>query len=1041
MPLLLAAALMACTQELSVDLSGVRTFDSFSAAIEDDQVSKVQMKSAASLTWEEGDVIMVFSDAEPDPVQFTMGSDGQFHGSPVTGSVFTAYYGDLSYSNGVLQTNWHLIPFSGKPDSGSLPMVAVSSTNHLSFKQTCGIIHIKVTGSDKWTDIAFQGLSSELIAAKGTIDYTAENPCLVLDPDMYMRHNLVLDELEYDVAQGVDVYFPLAPTVFEDGFIINLTGESKTYQQFTTNRVELARGAMLSYTLNTDEPEKIYHPGEKERQVLIDLYNALDGPNWSCNSNWCSEQPLDYWYGVRVEDEHVVEISLMQNGCKGTIPESLSQLKHLKSISISAAFNGQIDGWENLFSLTNLTSLRFGNYMYWSDFDDKYMCEIPSSICNMKNLKSLELYGVKGAIPEGLYDLDLENIRFDYYKTDGGISPKIGQLKNLNSFYIVGLDGGVKGTIPDEFYNCTNLRDVTLVETGLSGSLSPKIGNLTKLKGLNLCGNHFSGSLPKELANIHFMQNAFAAGETPTLFLYSNEFSGSIPEEFYGWEDWNWFFGYVMGWNNDMDYSTARPQIIPFDVVTLDGSHFTNETVKNNEMTVFFSWDSTSCPASIEFSYTLDNLYEKYKDKGFDILGWSLWEDESVVRAYATSRGWKWHNFKASYEDNNAIGYAWDIWPFMTMPTMAVYDKNGELIFTDAVQSRSDFADFVDKWFGADVYESSDYSADGSAHVLQTATEGNGIDIVLMGDAYSDRLIADGTYASVMNRAMEAFFEVEPYHSYRNRFNVRYVDVVSKNEIYNGETALGTWYGEGTTVGGNNDKVLEYGKNALTAAGRPYDNALFIVLMNRDYFAGTCYMNGILDGDYAQGTAFAYIPVYSSENIFGNVLRHEAGGHGFARLADEYYYERLGTIPQEKIDSEYHSREPYGWWRNVDFTADPSAVKWSAFITDNRFASEGIGVYEGACMYIYGAYRPTENSIMNDNTGIFNAPSRYAIWYRINKLSNGSEWTGTYEDFVSWDLNHRSAQAPARIGRSRAPEKPLPPLAPPVVMIIQDPEQ
>ena len=64
-----------------------------------------------------------------------------------------------------------------------------------------------------------------------------------------------------------------------------------------------------------------------------------------------------------------------------------------------------------------------------------------------------------------------------------------------------------------------------------------------------------------------------------------------------------------------------------------------------------------------------------------------------------------------------------------------------------------------------------------------------------MGDGYSDRLIADGTYASVMQRATEAFFSEEPYKSFRDCFNVYYVDVVSKNERYTAETALDTWYG------------------------------------------------------------------------------------------------------------------------------------------------------------------------------------------------------------------------------------------------------
>ena len=54
-----------------------------------------------------------------------------------------------------------------------------------------------------------------------------------------------------------------------------------------------------------------------------------------------------------------------------------------------------------------------------------------------------------------------------------------------------------------------------------------------------------------------------------------------------------------------------------------------------------------------------------------------------------------------------------------------------------------------------------------------------GINIVLMGDGYTDRLIADGTYDNTMNTAMEKLFTEEPYKSFRNYFNVYSVSVVS----------------------------------------------------------------------------------------------------------------------------------------------------------------------------------------------------------------------------------------------------------------------
>ena len=64
-------------------------------------------------------------------------------------------------------------------------------------------------------------------------------------------------------------------------------------------------------------------------------------------------------------------------------------------------------------------------------------------------------------------------------------------------------------------------------------------------------------------------------------------------------------------------------------------------------------------------------------------------------------------------------------------------------------------------------YNSTDFSKDGEVKTLQKATTGKGIDIVMMGDAFSDRLVSNGTYEKVMKSAMEAFFSEEPYKSHK----------------------------------------------------------------------------------------------------------------------------------------------------------------------------------------------------------------------------------------------------------------------------------
>ena len=367
-----------------------------------------------------------------------------------------------------------------------------------------------------------------------------------------------------------------------------------------------------------------------------------------------------------------------------------------------------------------------------------------------------------------------------------------------------------------------------------------------------------------------------------------------------------------------------------------------------------------------------------------------------------------------------------------------VFPKTTTLVVPSSALSvyRLEWPEYSSQIVGKEVdyYISNDYSFDGTTSTLQQSTAGNGIDLIFMGDAFSDRQITDGTYADVMQKAADAFFSEEPYKSFKDHFNVYTVNVVSATEGYeHSGQALSTGHGDGTYVYGNDTKVIEYAKNAI--GEDRLDDAIIIVMMNEDAYAGTCFMYDPAPGDYGRGLSISYFPINGDTDIFNGLVLHEAGGHGFAKLADEYAYEEKGTISDEAITST-KVNEAYGWWKNVDFTNDPAQVKWSQFLSDPRYANEGLGCYEGGLTYWSGVWRPTETSIMRYNTGGFNAPSRYAIWYRIGKLAHGEDWEGGYEDFVAYDQVNRTPAAAARrkAQQRNYVEKPLPPLHAPVVV-------
>ncbi len=331
-----------------------------------------------------------------------------------------------------------------------------------------------------------------------------------------------------------------------------------------------------------------------------------------------------------------------------------------------------------------------------------------------------------------------------------------------------------------------------------------------------------------------------------------------------------------------------------------------------------------------------------------------------------------------------------------------------------------------------EVYTSTDFSRDGEVIELQKATEGKGINIVLMGDAFSDRLIADGTYEKVMNDAVDAFFSEEPYASFRDMFNIYAVIAVSKHEEYseNADTAFDGFFGEGTHVGGNDGRCVTYARKVKGIGSFELENTLIIVMMNRAHYAGTCYMNlPSSKKDYGCGLSIAYFPLGTDADMFRQLLTHEAGGHGFAKLADEYFYESMGAITNDAIN-QVNTVSELGWFKNVDLTSDPGEVKWSTFLSDSRYKDQGLGVFEGGNTYFRGVWRPTEESIMVHNVGGFNAPSREAIYYRIHKLAYGDEWKYDYEEFVKYDLAAQAKAAAAPRIATRVPEHFVPLHAP-----------
>lgn len=959
-----------CLSLLLLSLAGCKQDELQSSHQSDTRLTSVKATTSAAVKsrtqlsgnaviWEQSDAIGIFSNATAEAVRYDLteiqGDEARFESETgVSGEEFYAFY-PYSAQSAVEGTkiSYRLTDGqdyrTGSFDTGDCPMVAKSTHSDFRFLQTCGIIRLRLTGTMAVSSIRLQGNNGEALAGDGTIDIASDAPVFTIDGSgdkltaIQLRASANVQLSESGVTE---FYFVVAPQTFTQGITVDITGsvngKEQTIRKQTQKSITVTRSVISSFAaVDTDaelEPE-----GPTDRDILIALYDATNGDNWTNNTNWCTDAPLSEWYGVTLDysQERVQYIHLSYNNLVGSIPEEIGNLTELYTLDLSG---------------NTLTG------------------EIPSSIGNMHILGYLYL---------------------NNNQLTGSIPQEIGNLSDLRACYIY--ENQLMGNIPSEFGNLINLEYCYLFGNQLTGEVPETLSRLTKLQTMDFSDNMLGGDLPEAVTvtdwwqregYICMSQNAPGGFNFETLNLYIPDFTAT-----------------------DNRGNTVH----------------TTEVTSTHKVTLYYIW-ATWCGYSQAFHPVMSGLYQRYKNHSLEIIGVcdDGMDNPTEANNYIESNNMEWPTLMEKPEGGI---------PYTGFPTVIAFDETGKMIFHSSFTSRDELPDFIKGILGEGdaPYESTDFSADGKAYTLQTASDGNGINVVLMGDAFSDRQIADGTYENVMKQAADAFFSEEPYTSFKDMFNVYYVNAVSKNEGYvdGGETIFSGTFGGGTHVMGNDELCMKYAQTAFNFTNEQMQDVLIVVMMNSTAYAGTCYMyyNTGYTSDYGRGTSVAYFPIGTSYEDLATILHHEAGGHGFAKLNDEYAYEYMGMIPESEIHDEQNMRENYGWGKNTDYIPDPARVYWSKFITDSRYASENIGVYEGACTYWTGAYRPTENSIMNDNTGGFNAPSREAIYYRIHKLAYGESWTYDYEDFVNWDLNQR-----ARSRVSVVPQKKYPPTAPPVII-------
>ena len=302
--------------------------------------------------------------------------------------------------------------------------------------------------------------------------------------------------------------------------------------------------------------------------------------------------------------------------------------------------------------------------------------------------------------------------------------------------------------------------------------------------------------------------------------------------------------------------------------------------------------------------------------------------------------------------------------------------------------------------------EQYDYEyGDGDLITLQEKGVGNGVNIVIMGDCFDAKDIAEGKYLKAMQDAYTYFFDIEPYLTYKEYFNVYAVVGMSAdsgmgtvNTIR--EARFGSQY---TLNGGVNPNLETVFVGACTAPiNDDVAKTLIILVENSNECSGVCYMFG-------DGSAVAVVPMSTdpAPYDFRGIVHHEAGGHGFGKLADEYIHHNAFiqsctcTCCGDHTDA-ISRMKSCGFFTNISLTGSMQEVPWSHMIYDPQY-SNVVDVYEGAHNHTRGVWRSEATSCMNNNIPYYNAISREAMVKRIMKYA-GEPYS--YEAFKA--LDHES---------------------------------
>ena len=900
---------------------------------------------------------------------------------------------------------------SGNIPLGAYPMLGIYGDETFSFRNLCSVLKVPMFGDATVKSITFTPNNAG-VKASGKAVINVNSTQLEMDDNSKPSVKLDCPDVKLS-AQPTDFHFVVPAQIYPGGFALTIATDKGDVVKTLKSDITLDRSVLYpieAFECKIDSKENIIFEDANFKAYLVANFDT-DGDG-------------------EISKEEALAITKIIVGTKDI--ESLAGIEHMANLTELrcegpwSIFEPEEDPEGKLKTLdvsknVNLTILYCG-FNQLTSLDVTNNPKIEQLRCAGNNLNSLDVSKNTELIEFEAYNNRLSSIdvsnnpELEYIDLTNNQIKSIDVSNNPELDYIDLTNNQIKSI---DVSKNLELERITCSDNKLT---SIDVTNNQKLTTLNISGNSIVkidlGNNP-ELKHLICNKNKISELE-----LSNNKKLKSLNV-------------------NDNNLTSLTVNCCP-EIKTLKANNNLIKEMDISELTSLFDFYCSGNPLETLYVFDgqIDALFEKEIPsttkivvKGtepgedevftvtptlFDIDGYEQDITMTVTAniSYSIDSQPEWISKKS---DNSGV------YTFTVSANTTSSSRSGEIIFKNVNNS---FLTVTVKQ-GIQTYTSSDYSQDGQVTKIHSATVGKGIDVVFVGDAFADK--DQDLFNKYVKLGKEAFFTEEPFRSTKDRFNIYRIGSVSKNGIIaqeGGDTKFSAQFEQGTYVGGDNNLVNSFVKASIPSVD--LTKTIIFVIINKAKYAGTCHM-------YSNNQAVCYVPLCRNENEYAQTLRHEGCGHGFGKLADEYFYDSMGRIPDDKV-SELKKWKgfAYGFYENVDLTSDPNTILWSKFISDSRYSGK-VSVYEGGYTYPYGVYRPTDNSIMRYNTGGFNAPSREAIYKKIMKFSEGDAWTYDYETFVAFDAPARSAEAVTRAAAQCAAvdKANFIPLAPPVMVMVE----